>query len=85
MCHQPTSSSAGFKSLGDLPTRARGVVRQLMGGKDFTNRAVCMGLVPGAEIKVIQNYGRGPLIILVQEARLALGRGEANFVLVEAR
>jgi len=85
MYNQTTPTNAGFEPLCDLPTRARGIVRQLAGGKNFTNRAVCMGLIPGAEIRVIQNYGRGPLIILVQGARLALGRGEANHVLVEAR
>jgi Fe2+ transport system protein FeoA len=42
-----------------------------------------MGLNPGAEVCVLQNRGRGPLIIEVHGARLALGRGQADRVAVE--
>lgn len=84
MYAEPIARQAGFKPLCDLPAHSRGIVRLLAGGKDFANRAVCMGLIPGAEVMVVQNYGRGPLIVAIQETRLALGRGEANKVLVEA-
>jgi hypothetical protein len=43
-----------------------------------------MGLTPGAEVRVLQNRGRGPLIIEVHGVRLALGRGQAARVATEA-
>jgi ferrous iron transport protein A len=41
-----------------------------------------LGFTPGAPVVMVQNFGRGPLIVLVREARIALGRGEADKVLV---
>jgi len=41
------------------------------------------GLNPGSEIQNLQNWGRGPLIVEVHGARLALGRGQAARVVVE--
>ena len=47
-----------------------------------TSRLACLGFTPGAEVVLLQNYGRGPLIARVRGARLALGRGEAEKVRV---
>jgi Fe2+ transport system protein FeoA len=41
-----------------------------------------LGFTPGADVSVIQNFGRGPLIALVRGARIALGRGEAQRIRV---
>jgi ferrous iron transport protein A len=59
------------------------LVRQLRGGKDFVSRMTALGFTEGVEVRVIQNYGHGPLIALVRGVRVALGRGEALKVLVE--
>lgn len=40
-------------------------------------RAAALGLTPGVQVTMLQNYGHGPLIISVRGTRLALGRGEA--------
>jgi len=45
---------------------------------------VALGFTPGTVVDVLQNYGHGPLIVRVREARLALGRKEAGQVLVKA-
>jgi hypothetical protein len=45
-------------------------------------RLISLGLTPGAELRVLQNRGRGPLIIEVHGARLAMGRGQAARVTV---
>jgi ferrous iron transport protein A len=76
---------AGYltSSLAEVPASRRALVRQLHGGKDFVSRMTALGFTEGAEVQVIQNYGRGPLIALVRGARVALGRGEALKVVVE--
>ncbi|MBC8248463.1 MAG: ferrous iron transport protein A [Anaerolineales bacterium] len=71
-------------SLGDLPTGEVGVVRQLAGGRGFISRLAALGFTLGAEVAMVQNFGHGPLIVLVRDTRVALGRGEAAKVLVEA-
>jgi hypothetical protein len=39
----------------------------------------------GARITEVQNFGRGPLIARVRDARIALGRGEAGRIYVHRR
>ena len=59
-----------------------GVVRQLAGGRGFVSRLATLGFTPGVKVNMVQNFGRGPLIVLVRDTRVALGRGEARKVLV---
>ena len=73
------------KTLVDLSTGASGVVTRLRGGKDFAARVIALGLTIGAEVTVLQNYGRGPVIVTVRGARVALGRGEAQKIQVDLR
>jgi Fe2+ transport system protein FeoA len=42
-----------------------------------------MGLVDGAQLEVLQNSGRGPVLVRVHNTRVALGHDEAMKVLVE--
>jgi Fe2+ transport system protein FeoA len=42
-----------------------------------------MGLVPGVRMKVLSNGGRGPLMVMVGEIRMALGYRMAHRILVE--
>jgi len=78
--------SADFKiPLNALATGERGVVVELTGGRGLLCRMTSLGFTPGAEISVLQNFGRGPLIAQVRGARVALGRGEAGRILVHRR
>jgi len=52
------------------------------GGQGLLCRMTSLGFTPGAEVVVVQNFGRGPLIARVRDARIALGRGEAGRILV---
>lgn len=64
-------------SLDALATHEQAVIAALSGGHGLVGRLAALGFVPGAQIKMLQNYGHGPLIVLVRQARVALGRGEA--------
>ncbi len=58
-------------------------IRRLAGGQAFLSRLAPLGFIPGARLRVIQNPGRGPLLVAVRDTRVALGRGEADKILVE--
>ncbi len=73
----------GWVPLDTLPSRQRGFVRSLGGGHTFVSRLAALGFTPGAPIAIVQNRGRGPMIVLVRDCRIALGRGEAHRVLVQ--
>ncbi len=60
----------------------RGVVVDLRGGPNFRSRLYAMGLAPGAIVRVLENYPRGPIILEVGGTRLALGKGMASRVFV---
>jgi Fe2+ transport system protein FeoA len=70
-------------ALGELAVGERGVIRQFHGGRMFTSRLTALGFTIGARVRVIQNYGRGPVIVEVCDTHVALGRFEARRILVE--
>jgi ferrous iron transport protein A len=69
-------------SLSDVKTGKTATIKQLRGGREFTNRVAALGFTLGTKITVLQNFGTGPVIIGLRDSRIALGRGEANKVLV---
>lgn len=71
-------------SLALLPAGSSAVVASLPGSPGLARRLISLGLTPGAEVYMLQNRGRGPIIVEVHGARLALGRGQAERVDVEA-
>ena len=68
--------------LTKLEVGETGVVRRLDGGRGLIGRLAVLGFTPDAEVMMLQNFGRGPLIVTVRDTRIALGRGEADKVLV---
>jgi len=70
--------------LGNLHAGQKGKVAELQGGRVFTARMAALGFTLGTEIAMIQNFGRGPVIVLVRGTRIALGRGEASRVWVNS-
>jgi ferrous iron transport protein A len=69
--------------LDRVPSGTRAVVCRLGGGSEFASRLAAMGLSVGSRVQVLQNRGYGPVLVLVRETRIALGRGEAAKILVE--
>ena len=68
--------------LTQLVPSEEGTVAALRGGHGFVSRLATLGFTPGVSLTMVQNYGRGPLIVLVRGTRIALGRGEAGHILV---
>jgi ferrous iron transport protein A len=78
----PFSPENGGVPLNALHAGEQGVVVGMSGGHGLLCRMTSLGFTPGAEVTVVQNYGRGPLIARVRDARVALGRGEAGKIYV---
>lgn len=77
--------SDGAVPLSELGAGEEGEVACLSGGRGMLCRMAALGFTPGAEVTMVQNLGRGPLIVRVRGARIALGRGEAQQVCVRRR
>ncbi len=69
-------------TLRTLPTGSFARVAALTGGHELMARLAALGLTPGTRLEVAQNPGHGPVIALVRDTRLVLGRGEAAHILV---
>jgi ferrous iron transport protein A len=52
------------------------------GGRGMQERLISMGLGPGAEIEVIRRGAPGPFIVAAGEARLAIGAGMAQKIMI---
>jgi ferrous iron transport protein A len=77
------SEEEGLTRLNMLEPGDVGIVHDLTGGRGFIGRLAALGFTPGAEVRMIQNFGHGPLIISIRDTRIALGRKEARKVRVK--
>lgn len=69
--------------LSSVPPSEIVRIRKLEGGHTFVSRLASLGFTPGTPLRVVQNFGHGPLIVHVRDTRVALGRGEAEKIWVE--
>ncbi len=54
----------------------------IRGGRGLVSRLATLGFTPGATVQMIQNYRHGPLIVMIRDTCVALGRGEAAHIMV---
>jgi len=54
----------------------------IMGGRNVKQRLSALGLYPGSVIKIVTNDFGGPLIVEVNNTKIAIGRGMAQKILV---
>jgi Fe2+ transport system protein FeoA len=64
----------------DLASGESGVVAAVEGPVETVERLAAMGLVPGCALRVVR--GGSPMTVAVGDARLALGRGWSDALLV---
>ncbi len=72
-------------SLTELAADNYATILALTIGRMETIRLASLGFTPGAVVNMTQNYGHGPLIVIVRGTRVALGRVEAAKIVVERR
>jgi len=51
-------------------------------GRGLNSRLASLGLVVNAELKVVSNGHPGPFVLIVKEAKVVLGMGVAQKILV---
>lgn len=70
-------------SLDMIETGAKVRIISIDAGHGLITRLVSMGLIPGAELTVINNSRNGPFVVAVKDSRIMLGRGMAQKILVK--
>ncbi len=71
------------ETLSSVPSGESVQIRAIQGGHHLLSRLASLGFTPGARLKVVQNFGHGPIIVSLRDTRVALGRGESDKILVE--
>ncbi len=74
--------SAGGRPLSLIKAGESVRLIKVEGGNGFKQRMVAMGLLPGASFEVIKNRGDGPVVLCVKGARLIVGRGMSDKIMV---
>lgn len=82
---KPTSMTKHNLALSAVRSGEQVCIHRIHGGHHFLSRLVSLGFTPGARLRVVQNFGRGPIIVNLRDTRVALGRGEAAKIEVEAQ
>jgi ferrous iron transport protein A len=78
-----TSTEKDAKRLSTVATGESVQIRSMDGGHAFLSRLASLGFTPQARLRVVQNYGHGPIIVVLRDTRIALGRGEASKIIVD--
>lgn len=68
--------------LGLLGAGERADVVEILRGRHMCTRVEDMGIREGKTIEVLNNEGRGPILIKANDSRIALGRGMAMKIMV---
>ncbi|RKZ27485.1 hypothetical protein DRQ20_00330 [bacterium] len=71
-----------MRPLSMVPSGTEVVIVEIRGGWRSAKRLQDMGLLPGVRLRVINNMGRAPILIELNNSKLAIGRGLAQKVIV---
>jgi len=72
----------GGVSLSNMHTGSNVKILRVDAGRGLQARLASMGLLPGANVRVVKNDRSGPVVLAVKGARLMLGRGVTEKVMV---
>lgn len=70
-------------SLDLVKGGSRAIIKEIYRHGGIVGRLYHIGILPGREVEVLINNGRGPIVIKVGGSEIVLGRGLAKKILVE--
>ncbi|MGQ9683720.1 MAG: iron dependent repressor, metal binding and dimerization domain protein [Anaerolineae bacterium] len=75
-------SSQDAVPLAELAPGERASLSHFAAGRGLVGRCLSLGFTPGAALQMVHNAHHGPVIVLVRDTRVALGRKEAQRIFV---
>jgi ferrous iron transport protein A len=76
------ATTEALNALSAVPVGRQARVHALDGGHEFRSRAANLGFTVGAPVTVVQNFRRGPMLVSLRGTLVALGRREAEKIMV---
>ena len=83
MTEPVSTASPDLHELAKLPPKAWAFVRVINGGKFVTRRLAMLGIRPGVKLHLVHGPGLHGVVVMAGGARIALGRGVIEHILVE--
>jgi len=83
MPHYSKEAKVSRIRLSDAKPNAELMLYKILGGMGMERRLTEMGLLPGEKIKRIDSPNNGPVVLFVKGAKIAIGRGMADKIIVE--
>jgi len=77
-----SSAARGLRPLASVAPGEEVTLVDVRGGLGIRRRLAAIGLSPGIRLRLLQNVGRGPVLVMRGDTRLALGRAMAHQMLV---
>ncbi len=71
------------RRLTDIGTDSPVTVDRFEGCGAFKEKLISMGILPGKEIEILSSRKNGPVVIRVNDTRLALGYGMARKIYIK--
>jgi DtxR family Mn-dependent transcriptional regulator len=68
--------------ISELKAGESGIVKSYAGGRGMLGRCLSMGFTPGSPVRMIENYGKGPILVSVCNSEVAVGREIAGRIMV---
>jgi len=71
--------------LSDARPHTRLILSEIEGGERLEKKLTDMGLIPGEQISKLESSGKGPVMLLVKGAKIVIGRGMADKIIVKEK
>ncbi len=70
--------------LTQLKDKQTGIVKEVLGGEALISRLNSLGVRPGKKVtKMSAHFWRGPVTIMIDKMKIAVGHGMAQKIMVE--
>ena len=84
---KPVSSEVEITVFEEIPISKlidgeSGVVTSYSGGRGMLGRCLSLGFAPGSTVKMLENFGSGPVLVRIHDTEVALGHGVADKIIV---
>ncbi len=84
---KPAAAAGGVKAkempLSKLPGGHSAIISHCGGGRHALGRCLSLGFTPGSTVRMLENFGGGPILVKLHDTEVALGRGVAEKILVQ--
>ena len=69
-------------ALSKLASGESGIIKSFAGGRGMLGRCLSMGFTPRSLVKMLENFGSGPVLVKIHDTEVALGQGVAEKIIV---